>query len=256
MALHGLGPGTGTHIQQVHTLAAKIPELPPFAPWPPCLKISGLVPDLPAPINRQVEQHDLPFILALHTMFVSVLAARKIHDKNSPKLFSKVRADLARAYTCQQLVGPLPRPQDTPIASLHNPTNCTFPWEVSCITDLLRRLRALQWTDDTGTVTFVELAPNFEEFAERTLPSAPQAKFRGHTLPLRERARVLKLALCTLQRQVKSGTLHPAKDITRSAALVSMGGPTLAGLNKRPYFACRSAMLSHMEQLARCYESM
>ena len=66
-----------THIQQVHTLAAKIPELPPFAAWPPCLKISGLAPDLPAPINRQVEQHDLPFILALHAMFVSVLAAQK-----------------------------------------------------------------------------------------------------------------------------------------------------------------------------------
>ena len=37
-----------THIQQVHALAAKIPELPPFPAWPPCLKISGLAPDLPA----------------------------------------------------------------------------------------------------------------------------------------------------------------------------------------------------------------
>ena len=34
-----------------------------------------------------------------------------------------------------------------------------------------------------------------------------------------------------------------------------MGGPALAGLNKRPYCACRSAMLSHMEQLARYCES-
>ena len=125
---------------------------------------------------------------------------------------------------------------------------------VSFITDLLRWLRALQWTDELGTVTF-KLALDFEEFAERTLPAAPHAKFRGHTLPLQERARVLRLALCTLQRLVKSGTLHPAKVITRLAALVPMWGPALAGLNRKPYFACRSAMIPHMEQLARYCES-
>ena len=126
---------------------------------------------------------------------------------------------------------------------------------MSFITELLCWLRALQWADQTGTVTFIELALDFEEFAERTLPAAPQAKFRGHTLPLQERARVLRLALCTLQRLVKSGMLHPAKIITRSAALVPMGGPALGGLNRRPYFACRSAMVSHMEQLALYCES-
>ena len=113
----------------------------------------------------------------------------------------------------------------------------------------------MQWADETGTVTFIEPALDFEEFAKRTLPAAPQAKFRGHTLPLQERARVLKLAVCALQWLVKSGTLHPAKVITRSAALVPMGGRALAELNTRPYFAYRSAMISHMEQLARCCES-
>ena len=127
------------------------------------------------------------------------------------------------------------------------PAKRTWPWEVSFITELLRWLRALQWTDEPCTVTFIELALDFEEFADRTPPAAPQAKFRGHTLPLQERARVLRLALCTLQRLVKSGTLHSAKVITRSAALVPMGGPALAGWNRRPYFACRSAMIPHME---------
>ena len=152
-------------------------------------------------------------------------------------------------------MGPLPCPPETPDVSLHNPTKRTWPWEVSFITDLLRWLRALQWADETGNVTFIELALDFEEFAERTLLPAPQAKFRGHTLSLQERAQVLRLALCTLQQLVKSGTLHPAKVITRSAALVPMGGPAQAGLNTRPYFACRSAMISHMEQLARYCES-
>ena len=54
---------------------------------------------------------------------------------------------------------------------------------------------------------------------------------------------------------IKSGTLHPAKIITGSTALVPIGGPVLAGLNRRPYFNCRSAMISHMEQLARYCES-
>ena len=239
------------------------PPLPPNThPHPPTHTHTHQWLSPGPPINRQVEQHDLPFILALRAMFVSVLAAQKIHDQKSPKLFPKVRADSARAYPCQQLVGPLPRlqetplsPQETPIVSLHNPTKRTWPWEVSFIMDLLRWLRALQWADETGTVTFIELPLDFEEFTERTLPAAPQAKFRGHTLPLQERARVLKLAPCTLQRLVKSGTLHPAKVITRSVALVPMGGPALAGLNRRPYFACRSAMISHMEQLACCCES-
>ena len=83
-------------------------------------------------------------------------------------------------------------------------------WEVRFITDLLRWLRALLWTDEPGTVTFIELALDSEEFAERTQPAAPQATFRGHTLPLQERARVLRLSLCTLQRLVKLGTLHRA----------------------------------------------
>ena len=144
-------------------------------------------------------------------------------------------------------MGPLPRPLETLVISLHNPTKRTWPWEVNFITSLLRWLRALQWTDETGTVTFIEVALDSEEFAERTLLAAPQAKFRGHTLPLQERARVLRLAMCALQRLVKSGTLHPAKVITRSAALVPMGGPVLAGLNRRPYFARRSAIISHTE---------
>ena len=106
---------------------------------------------------------------------------------------------------------PLPPPA-TPIVSRYNPTTRTWPWEVSFNTDLLRWLRALQWIDEPSTVTFIELALDFEEFAERTLPAGPHAKFRGHTLPLQERARVLRLALCTLQRRAKSGHLATLRE--------------------------------------------
>ena len=106
-----------------------------------------------------------------------------------------------------------------------------------------------EWTEDTDTVSIIEPALDLEEHAARTLPAAPQAKFQGHTLPLRERARILRLALCTLQTLVKSGSLHPAKVIKRATSLVPLRGPPVAGLNRRPYFACRDAMHKHVQLL-------
>ena len=97
---------------------------------------------------------------------------------------------------------------------------------------------------------FIQLALDFEEYAERTLLAAPQAKFQGHTLPLQERAKVLRLALGTPQKRVKSGSVHPAKVITRATSLVPPGGPPMAGLNRRPYFACHSAMHKHIQHFA------
>ena len=52
------------------------------------------------------------------------------------------------------------------------------------MTAVLRWLHALHWPDEPGTVTYIELALDFEEFIECTLPTAPQTKFAGHTLPL------------------------------------------------------------------------
>ena len=82
-----------------------------------------------------------------------------------------------------------------------------------------------------------------------------QAKFQGITLPLQERARVPRLALCALQKLVKSGSLHPAKVITRATSLVPLVGPPAAHLNRRPYFACRDAMHKHVQLLASYCES-
>ena len=104
-------------------------------------------------------------------------------------------------------------------------------------------------------MSFIELALDFEEHAARTLPAAPQAKFQGHTLPLPERARVLRLALCTHRKLVKSGSLHPAKVITRATSLVPLGGPPVAGLNRHPYFSCHDAMHEHVQLLASYCES-
>ena len=62
------------HIANVRALAANVPDRPRFDRWPPCLKISGLLPEIEPLVNRQVEQRDLSFIQALHAMFVAILA--------------------------------------------------------------------------------------------------------------------------------------------------------------------------------------
>ena len=155
-----------------------------------------------------------------------------------------------RQYPYHQLVGPLPKPEDKGLLLLRNPKKVEWQWEMPFLADLLRWLRELHWAPEPGTVTFLELALDFEEFAQRTLPHAPQAKFKGTTLSLKERGRALRLAMANAQRLVTKGHLHPARVVTRCSSLVPLGGPALCGLNNRPYFTCRSAMSTHIQQLA------
>ena len=136
----------------------------------------------------------------LHTMFVAVLQARKVRDAQAPAVFpGTARSQQLRQYPYQQLVGPLPYSGEKDTLLLRTPKKHEWPWEMPLLADLLRWLRALTWTQEPGSVTFLELALDFEEFAERTLPHAPQAKFKGTTLSLQERGRVLRLAMNSVQ---------------------------------------------------------
>ena len=56
--------------------------------------------------------------------------------------------------------------------------------------------------------------------------------------------------MANAQRLVTKGHLHPARVVTCCSSLVPLGGPALCGLNCRPYFTCRSAMNTHVQQLA------
>ena len=123
------------------------------------------------------------------------------------------------------------------------------------MTDLLRWLTAVCWLDEPSTVTFLELALNYVEFSERTLPTTPQAMFWGHPLSLQERARVLRLALTHLQKLVKKGSLHPATHMTRCGAPIPLGGSAVCGLNRRPYFTCRQKMIQHIRTLTQCWKA-
>ena len=57
-----------------------------------------------------------------------------------------------------------------------------------------------------------------------------------------------------MQKLFKSGTLHLATNMTRCGALIPLG-PALCDWNKRPYFACRHKMLTHVQMLVRYCES-
>ena len=113
-------------------------------------------------------------------MLVAVLQARKLRDTQSPMLFmgSSLSQQL-RQYPYHQLVGPLPRPENKGLLLLRTPKKVEWQWEMPFLADLLCWLRELHWAPEPGTVTFLELALDFEEFAQRTLPHAPQAKFKG-----------------------------------------------------------------------------
>ena len=96
---------------------------------------------------------------------------------------------------------------------------------------------------------------DFEAHSKRALPAAPRAELRGTALPLQERGRVLRLALTTLDKLVQTGSLHPARVVTRCSSLVPLGGPLLSGLSRRPYFACREEMRHHVKELAEYHET-
>ena len=221
--------------------------------WPPCLRCCGLAPEIP---DEHIKSGTaLDFLSALHDMFVAILQAQKLRDAQSPVIFTgPTLSRQVRQYPYHQLVGPLPRPEEKGTLLLRTPKKPEWQWEMPFLADLLRWLRALTWTQEPGTLTFLELALDFEEFAQRTLPHAPQAKFKGSTLSLQERGRVLRLAITSAQRLVAKGQLHPARIVTQCNSLVPLGGPALCGPNRRPYFACRTALHTHILKLAEYCE--
>ena len=243
-----------SHTPSIEHLAQQFPGLERTAHWPPCLLTCGLAPDISLPVNRQERNTSLEFFQAIHAMYVAILAARKIRDEQARMLFPSARHVRQTGYPYQQLTGPVPRTENLATLTLAKPTAKTWPWELPFLVDLLSWARQLVWADEPGTVTFIELALHFEETSQRTLPTAPQAKYRGTTLPLQERARVLRLAVCTMQKLVTRGALHPAKVITRANSLVPLGGPQQSGLSRRPYFVSRQAMVGHIAKLSQYCE--
>ena len=100
----------------------------------------------------------------------------------------------------------------------------------------MRWVNELLWIPRKGQVIFMQLSMDFKCFTGRSLPASPQAIYRATALPLPERARVLKLALATLQKHAVSGQVFPRGVLTKCTSIVPLGGPTMVGVSARPYF--------------------
>ena len=221
-----------TDLPGIRLAAAQVPGLPLMDQWSPCLRLCGLAPELdPDSVKSGTA---LAFLAALHNMLVAVLQARKLRDTQSPMLFrgSSLSQQL-RQYPHHQLVGPSPNRKTRGYSFYVPPRGRNGSGKCPFWADLLRWLRELHWTPELGTVTFPELALDFEEFAERTLPHAPQAKFKGTTPSLQERCRVLRLAVANAQRLVTKGHLHPACVVTRCSSKCAQHSATACTTCKR-----------------------
>ena len=225
--------------------------------WPRCLSASALVPRI---LESEPTKDVMAFMTPLHLMAADILLARKVRDQETALgegLFRrKITSTTTKVYPYMQLFGPLP-PLGITDFDIAPVCPTSWPWDTDFRDALAGWLRGLTRHDnkEDGTVTFMELALDFEAFAGRGIPPSPQAIFRGVTLPLQERARVLRMALNELRPQVTRGHLHPGTVINRANSLVPLGGPTASGISRRPYFSRRDQMLPMIRDLATYCET-
>ena len=103
--------------------------------------------------------------------------------------------------------------------------------------------------ESKGQVTFVELALDFEAYTGRALPAAPSMTLRGEVMSLHERARVLRVALATLQKHVRQGVMLEGEMTTKANSLIPLGAGLMVGLTARPYFTRRQEMTVQLAAL-------
>ena len=98
-------------------------------------------------------------------------------------------------------------------------------------------------------VSYMELALDFEAYAGRQLPPAPQSRFVGGEMPLQEKARVLRLITSLMGRSIGQDTILPAKMINHCKTLFPMGARLVMGLEGRPLFTRPLEVSRHLHRL-------
>ena len=257
-------------------LLAKAPKLGSLREWPPCIRLCGIIPDsvvrassigegerwrkrcmdlgkvprqwLQRPVKdvedrlRQVDrlaeagatwaaQDTHPwqlFAMKLHEMFLSVLRERKGADNEAGSLFPTSRKGYQRS---PPVLGAVPR---------------EWRWGPDLLPMVIRWTTELQWLKMPPPerrrpqvhwqVSYMELALDFEAYAGRQLPPAPQSGFVGGEMPLQEKARVLKLITSLMGRSIGQDTILPAKMTNHCKTLIPMGAGLVMGLEGCPLF--------------------
>ena len=145
--------------------------------WPGCIRQCGIIP-----INWGGNSDTMQsFGLALHALMVATLRIRMLFESKNPCLFP-------RGYG--------PQPSST--------RGYPFPELTAVIPSCARTHLATILPVAASQVTFIELALDFEAFSGRNIPLSQRSRYQA-SLPLQERARVLRLAVSILRRHVASG---------------------------------------------------
>ena len=136
-------------------------------------------------------------------------------------------------------------------------------WGPDLLPVVLSWLSELQWLDvplaeETHPrahwqVSFMELAIDFEAYAGRQLPPAPQSQFQGGDMSLQEKARVMRLITTLLGRSVGKKTILPAKLTNSCKSLIPMGAGAVLGLEWRPLLTKPLDVWKHLRR-PRKYE--
>ena len=98
-------------------------------------------------------------------------------------------------------------------------------------------------------VSYMEPALDFEAYAGRQLPPAPQSRFVGGEMPLQEKAKVLRLITSLMGRAVGQDTILPAKMTNHCETLMPMGAGLVMGLEGRPLFTRPLEVSRHLQRL-------
>ena len=182
------------------------------------------------------------FVSTRLTMLCRVLRMRMGRERVKECLFDKPGSG-QKLYPFGELYRPKPRAEDQPDFEVGLIPPSKWKWEPAFQVALMDRLRELQWMPGKGSVTFIELALDFEAHSGSAMPAAPSAELESIVLSLHEKARVLRTALAVLQKHLRSGTLVPGSMTLKARSLVPLGAGPLAGLTSRLYFTRRSDML-------------
>jgi hypothetical protein len=89
-------------------------------------------------------------------------------------------------------------------------------WHMDMLPAILDWLRALRWpTPPTESVSYFELALDFEAFSGELLPAATHKPIMGLPIPLRERAHVLQLAMDAIREATTTGRPFLGESVLR-----------------------------------------
>ena len=181
------------------------------------------------------------FMQCLHGMFLAVLRAKKMRDDESGLLFPVQTSNGKRdTYPWHHLQLPQLRESPTDRHPGHQTAAKGMEmgaWSAAHSVYWQSRLiwlklppmhECLPWAHRQAS--FMELSLDFEAYARRSLPPAPQCKFTGGDMPLQEKGRVLRLIATLLGRAMEQESIFPAKMTHHCRSLTSMGAGTVMGL--------------------------